>query len=760
MKLIWYEIQKIINKQVLIIIAVSLLLNVCIAYLSTENASIDGNAVAEYYEGFQKDPSKADEVWQRLEQMPESVDKNEQYALERYEAQREYSQRYEKDLNMTIFRAKINLKEYEAKNRGNEYISKYQIQVIDEYTRMKELGTDDGLVLGWDDHLLYAEGVYILMVLIVIASVRIFLVDRECAFYPIVRSSKKGRLATVASKTAAVFVSSVIFSFLISGTSLLTAWTLTGLHGGELALTSIEAYEFCSFDISIASYAFIQFVFRSVFSFILGIICGVLAMAIRETILTLGSGVLLIAANVLISSFTYTGNNNIIKLCNLYSLIQCDPIFISYHSVNIFGAAVPLIIFDIALIILLSTGLFFALLKLWRIYPAAGRHIQFMKKLLGKFSRRVIDEKEIKGRKKHKIRKLSVRIAFHEINKFFVTYRYTFVVLVLIALKAGFSYFYAEYEYRYDDIYKDYMNDLEGVQTQEKQRFIREEEARVQYAVAMKDSISKKFKNDEITYEEYVEQMEGFWDAKAREPYVGRLKTHSDYLNRKKAEGGDPWYVYDTGWNRLFSMEADIILLAAIIIICGKLFVTEHTSKFYMLMRSTKYGRKYTAVRKISLALGLTVFVTVLFSAIDLMFVLWKYELPMKGFPLNSLEMFESVSSGITIEQYLILSYIMRIAASCFICLFCSVAAHMVKNPIAAMTVPAVFFGAFYIGGMYSDIVFAFDTFSVLGAHKYALFSSSTDILGDTGICIIALAVIPILTVVITRSLIKKYERT
>ena len=91
MKLIWYEIQKIINKQVLIIIAVSLLLNVCIAYLSTENASIDGNAVAEYYEGFQKDPSKADEVWQRLEQMPESVDKNEQYALERYEAQREYS---------------------------------------------------------------------------------------------------------------------------------------------------------------------------------------------------------------------------------------------------------------------------------------------------------------------------------------------------------------------------------------------------------------------------------------------------------------------------------------------------------------------------------------------------------------------------------------------------------------------------------------------------------------------------------------------
>ncbi len=760
MKLIWYELQKIINKQFVMIIAVSLILNVCIAYLSTENPSIDGDEVAKYYESFQSDPDKVTDVWQRLEQMPESVDKNEKYALEYFEAHNEYSTRYEKDVNMVIFRAKINLKEYEAKDRGNEYISKYQRQVIDEYTRMMELGTDNGLVLGWNDHLLYVEGVYILMVLVVVASVRIFLVDRECAFYPIVRSSKKGRIATVSSKIAAVFIVSLVFSALISGTSLMTSGVLKGLYGGELAVTSIEAYEFCSFDITIASYALVQFVFRAVFGFLLGIICGVFAMAIRETILTLGAGVLFIALNVFISSFTYTGNNNIIKLCNMYSLIQCDPIFTSYHSVNMLGAAVPLIIFDIALVILLTAAMFFVLLRLWHIYPAAGRHIQFMKRLLDRFSKRKIDENNLKIKKKRKIRKLSVKVAFHEINKFFVTYRYTFVIIILIALKTAFAFFYAEYEYRYDNIYKDYMNALEGVQTQEKQRFIREEEVRVQYAVSMKESISKKFKNDEITYEEYVEQMEGFWDAKAREPFVGALKTHSEYLNRKIAEGNNPWYVYDTGWNRLFSMDADLILLAAIIIISGKIFITEHTSKFYMLMRSTKYGRKHTVARKLVLAMGITLFMTILFSAIDILSVLWKYELPFKEFPLNSLRIFEDVSSEVTIGQYLVIVYSIRLIASCFICVVCSFISHVVKNPIAAMAVPAVVFGSFFVGGKYSDIVFGFDALSVMGAHKYALFSARLDVFGDMGMCIIAAAVILLLGIFFTGLLVKKYERT
>ena len=151
---------------------------------------------------------------------------------------------------------------------------------------------------------------------------------------------------------------------------------------------------------------------------------------------------------------------------------------------------------------------------------------------------------------------------------------------------------------------------------------------------------------------------------------------------------------------------------------------------------------------------------TILFSAIDVLSVLWKYELPFKEFPLNSLRMFESVSSEITIGQYLVIVYALRLIAACFISAACSLISHMVKNPIAAMAVPVVVFGAPYVGGQYSDAVFAIDTFSIMAANKYTLFSSNKDILGDMGACAIAALMIAALGILVIRTLIKKYERT
>ena len=100
-------------------------------------------------------------------------------------------------------------------------------------------------------------------------------------------------------------------------------------------------------------------------------------------------------------------------------------------------------------------------------------------------------------------------------------------------------------------------------------------------------------KTDDAIYSAYLSDYNYAFSHK--EP-LEAVTSHAQYIDKCKAETGiDAWFVYDSGWLRLIGTDADILLLAALLVIFAGVFADEYGSRsssggFANILRPTKPG--------------------------------------------------------------------------------------------------------------------------------------------------------------------------
>jgi len=131
----------------------------------------------------------------------------------------------------------------------------------------------------------------------------------------------------------------------------------------------------------------------------------------------------------------------------------------------------------------------------------------------------------------------------------------------------------------------------------------------------------------------------------------------------------DGWFVYDTGWKKLYTGDADLFLYTSILLLLTGTFASEYISKsssggFAQILRSTRNGREKTFSAKLLSAGLISVVLAVLMASIDIITVFTEYDMPAFRAPLLSMQMFSTVLSGISVTGYLLVFIVLRIVGA------------------------------------------------------------------------------------------------
>jgi hypothetical protein len=332
-----------------------------------------------------------------------------------------------------------------------------------------------------------------------------------------------------------------------------------------------------------------------------------------------------------------------------------------------------------------------------------------------------------------------------ETYKTLIIKRYIFVVIVLIIAKCYISNndFTAVKSYS-DAVYKEYMTTLSGELTDKKRDFIITERTNINDILAKKDEMFEKYLTEKINFVEYREYINEYNYAYSRNELFARIENHTRYIEKVKIEKNvDGWFVYDTGWKKLFHNEFDIILYVLVLLLFAGIFADEYTSKsssggFAQILRTSKNGRKRTFALKLSSSVIITIVSIVIFNLIEIILIFNNYSLPALNAPLLSMQSFADINGNITLAQYFVLYMLIKIIGYILFTLFICALSELFKNNIFAMSVSVavtLFPALFVYFGL--DIFNYFDFTALLSGTRLYLLSSKVYIFGDIGFCII-----------------------
>ena len=213
------------------------------------------------------------------------------------------------------------------------------------------------------------------------------------------------------------------------------------------------------------------------------------------------------------------------------------------------------------------------------------------------------------------------------------------------------------------------MTTLEGPLTDEKLDWLEDERGKINDILGKQKQMQLAYVNDEISFDDYRKYLDDYNYAYSRSELLSVIEDHAAYLEMKKESGVDAWFMYDTGWKKLYSGDADLFLYTCILLLLTGSFASEYISRsssggFAAILRATKNGRKKTFYAKLISAVTVSGVIAVLFGTVDVAVIFRNFDMPSAAAPLASVRMFSAVGGGISVGGYLALFLTLRLAGA------------------------------------------------------------------------------------------------
>lgn len=148
-----------------------------------------------------------------------------------------------------------------------------------------------------------------------------------------------------------------------------------------------------------------------------------------------------------------------------------------------------------------------------------------------------------------------------------------------------------------DSVYREYMTAVQGEICEEKIKFLQSERNNLDGIISSFGTIQEGYLSGEVDAETYRIKLDEYNAAVAKSPILMRVEAHAYYIEEMKSAGCDAWFVYDTGWNKLFFAGFDWVLYAAVMLLTAGIFADEHkgrtsSGKFSGILRTTQWQNK------------------------------------------------------------------------------------------------------------------------------------------------------------------------
>lgn len=227
--------------------------------------------------------------------------------------------------------------------------------------------------------------------------------------------------------------------------------------------------------------------------------------------------------------------------------------------------------------------------------------------------------------------------------------KYTGVLFTLVCM-FGIAYFlilvfhHSQIEASVRGFYNEYMNILEGPLNEEKEKYISEEYQRVTLVIEQANANVESWRDFEKL--DYALQHETAWNM-----------IYARYLNMASMENESDHIFYDDLDIENFFKNSrvnytEIFLLAVIALY--SVTVDFHEKRHAVIKSAYRGNAEYIATKQ-NVLLGITVFVSVMFLAIEYVYICISGNLRVLSLPIKSMTEFSQLKWSISVGEYIIL---------------------------------------------------------------------------------------------------------
>lgn len=690
MKLIFYELKKLVGpRYVCVILCIFVAANfICALSAAEASYSTKDAELVEFYKEYFTDRQEMDKYYEAILEYERLnspsvgsdgfVDREEIESVESAPLPNRYSktayisdkelfellyaeissaENYSSDIKVLIKEAQTNLSEYPRLGiYPDSYTYKYQEKMIEVYSNIQNnvsIGVEHSR--GWSGLFTYGTANIFIFASILLIGTLSFAQEGSTGFDIILRVSKKGRFSTGATKLSAMALISIGITTIFTASTFCAFALNGGFSSASNAIQSISEFRYAPYILTIGQYFVISFIVRMLVFLLFGMITSVLSVVFRQYILIYASGSMILGVSFIIHTLANKTNTSALYL-NIVSAVDSIAFFDHFRSINVFSSAISLDWFAITVGSILMISYVLIALALY----CNGK--------LGFFSIRLKKAVfSVKKRKKNiKCRILQQTLFSTEYHKTFVASRLGILTLCLLIISVFTSYrSYPGIDSFGDRVYHDYMEELEGAPSADKDGFIMAERSEIMSIVSARNARENAYKSGQIGREEYLNYLDSYNTAQAKSDYLKLIEEHRVYLAAKSAAGQEAWYLYDSGWLTLFSSGGDAFCFSAIVILFCGVFSREYNSasssgRFAYILRTTKKGRGLTFTAKFLSSLIISALLFVIFYLPQIIFVFNNYYLPAAEAPLASIRTYTMYTGKLTVGDYAILLFFMR----------------------------------------------------------------------------------------------------
>lgn len=650
MKLFIYELKKVLNKKIfLIVLALCLVINGFLLYSSQNSEennlritySDEYDKMLDEYSSMPLDDAKkqiedelfAYEISGRLESLAQADNEEliESYTSELEEYRKNNPEAYKKAVEMSE-----NGEESFWKNsflydisQQIEYINSYPDFISEMYDRAKAQSASSifgdensfsykNLYKTADDYaglentelrlvnsdsltatVKYGLTDFFIIAVVLLICIYLFGYERDKGLYSLIRCTKFGRLKTIISKLAVLFVLSAFVSVLFIYSDFIVNDFLYGSTDLSVNVQSISKFRNCTLLVTAGQFLLLFALAKTIGIFVISSLLALVFICFSSSAAMYLTGLGAVGAEYLL--YSLIGQNsflNLLKYINIFYILDGGEFFGSYLNLNIFSNAVTSVP-----IVLGVFGIVFILCTIFSCVVFCKRNQQKNANVFSKLFERIkLRFFRING---------STSVLKGEIFKFTIQNKMAVVLVLLLVFAVVSSFGMVRYPYSEvsDADYKAYIEYLEGDITSEKETYITEQQQYFDDLRQRLDEIAVNSELSESTKQAMSKSIENILNSKG--VAFERVCEQYSRLLELKENGVKARFIDENIYSTFVSSKTrewnDFALLCFVLLIAVPcVFSVEYKNGMINLIRPTKNGKTKLFVRKIAVLLMFT----------------------------------------------------------------------------------------------------------------------------------------------------------
>ena len=451
-----------------------------------------------------------------------------------------------------------------------------------------------------------------IIAIIFLICIYLFNYERDQSLYSLVKCTLKGRLNTISAKLGALFITVITIVLLFVGSDFLISNLIYGNTDLSASIQSVSEFRNCTFALNILQFELLFILFKIIAAIFTSAFIAFVFISFSSPLLMYTIGVGVLAIEYLLYAFVGASSAlNLLKYINIFYLFDGGEFIGRYLNLDLFSNAVTANSFVTIFFVIVCAALIIA------------TSVQFCLKVQQKKASALSKWFEMIKSRFYKI-KGSTSLFIGESFKFLVQNKMAFLLIMLAVYAIYSSIGVVRYPYAdpSDYQYKSYMDYLAGDMTLEKEKYIKDEREYLDELETKIEKISVDKKLSTNAKQAMIRSVQNIIDGK--QEAFERVQEQYSRLKEVKKKGIEARFIDENVYSVFVSSDVRewnnfMIFCLLIIIVIPCIFTVEYKNKMINLIRPTQKGKLRLFWNKILIAFITSIFI---FSAVYLPYII------------------------------------------------------------------------------------------------------------------------------------------